>query len=265
MKILLTLIYLICLNLSSNAQERDSFLLSRRLLEQEFVVFNSSDTLAKYVAIYNKAMLYKQNCKYPEAVYELERMEKWVLYTHDSIEYEKAFCLLMTRRYNEAYNEIIGMADSNRNNNINTRFLWLVILAENKLWLRCKNELLAIVEPGNDLYEQVKRLPYEIAYKSPYKASKLSSFVPGLGQIYAKSPGKGLVSFGLHLGFITWTGFEYANGFFFCGSESGILPLIKFYKGGKAMSYNLTDNYNIQQEQNLKEQYLQCISQVLKK
>lgn len=80
--------------------------------------------------------------------------------------------------------------------------------------------------------------------KDPLVASRRSAFLPGLGQVYAGEPWKGLNSFMLNaacLGYATWCAYNkmYLNGIF-----TGISLFAAFYSGGKRNAASIVENKN---------------------
>jgi hypothetical protein len=109
----------------------------------------------------------------------------------------------------------------------------------------------------------IEKLPIFYNYISPEYCGRLSSVIPGLGEIEAGYPVKGATSFLIHSGLLFFTGYNYYYGFYLTGTISGGLPFLKFYGGGKRLSARLAEKHNETEKTNLKKQYSKIIGEVI--
>lgn len=112
-----------------------------------------------------------------------------------------------------------------------------------------------MIKAGKISEEEIVSLQTTVKYKSPGTALKLSSYLPGLGEIYAGNIGKGLTSFIIHAGLIWFAYEQYVAAFYITGTFAGVYPLYRFYNGGRNLSYKLALQYNEAQDWKLRKQY----------
>lgn len=142
----------------------------------------------------------------------------------------------------------------------NSILLNVFVLNEQYKWLEAK-EKLNTLNNGNtsnpNTYSH-KKLIIDSIYspklipklKDAEKASRMSTFMPGLGQCYAKSYGEGISSFLA----ITITGGAMVVGiiyqYYFTSIFVGNLLIGKFYLGGVKRAEFLTEKYNYKKSKN---------------
>jgi allophanate hydrolase subunit 1 len=131
----------------------------------------------------------------------------------------------------------------------------VVVLNEQYKWQQAKEKLNAFAKTDSSsntkLFEHKKQIIDSIysgkfipKLKSVEKASKMSTFFPGLGQCYAKNYGEGISSFLA----ITVTAGAMVAGiiyqYYFTSIFVGNLLIGKFYLGGIKRAEFLTEKYN---------------------
>lgn len=83
-------------------------------------------------------------------------------------------------------------------------------------------------------------------YKNPEKATALSTFIPGSGQIYDGYPGNGILSFLLQVTSLAFVGYNVLNEYYLIGIFTGGGLFQKFYFGGIQNASNLAVKRNYQ-------------------
>ena len=93
--------------------------------------------------------------------------------------------------------------------------------------------------------EETKWLNKRRLFKSRRTAKLLSTFLPGLGQVYAGRPDQAAISIFLTAGSGLYTAMSFITGYNVTAVLTGIPLTIKFYLGGRENAYNLVDLRNI--------------------
>ncbi|MFW5886186.1 MAG: hypothetical protein ACOCUL_00375 [Bacteroidota bacterium] len=180
-----------------------------------------------------KAVLLKSNHQYERAIKELERITSTGNIDPNDLAYEFAINNFLLHDYNNAYNNLIKIT-SNQKNHQEYFLLRLLTLNELGEWEQCKKEMLEKADPS--MIYLIQQLPVTIDYKYPGKAFRLSSIVPGLGQLYAGYPLEAITSFSIHTALSYLIFYEFITGGFVFGTIYGFYPLVRFYQGGKKLS-----------------------------
>lgn len=101
--------------------------------------------------------------------------------------------------------------------------------------------------------------PGKLNWKDPEKAYKISLFLPGVGQMYAGSFFKGLVSGGVQAGLIAFTAFNVYHGYFFTGGMTGAALFYTFYLGGARHARELAEAKNEGIKLDIKRRFLELV------
>jgi TM2 domain-containing membrane protein YozV len=88
----------------------------------------------------------------------------------------------------------------------------------------------------------------ELKWRKAKKAEALSFLLPGSGQWYAGSPGRGLVSTALTVTAVWFAIHQFTNGFFFSGAYTGVGLFYLFYWGGARYAVKLAEARNQKQK-----------------
>ncbi len=260
MKIFLIIICPILFTINSIAQQ--SIIVdkeNKQLLFLEYSIWKTQDTTLKVKLIFKKASLLKNTSRYNEACDELERIKHNYSFNQNEVNYQLALNHFLSYKYDKAYNDLLDIPDTLRYSDKNIKLLWLLILVGKHEWDNCKKYLLMFSDTTQLTINNINKLPTYIKYKSPVKASRMSSYLPGLGQIYAGYPLKGIISFSLNAGFVFLATEEYINKYFISGTVFGAYPFLRFYIGGRQLSYKLAIKHNETKENKLKERYVEVI------
>jgi hypothetical protein len=261
----LIIILLTLISWSSNAQWIKDTAVTNKLLLLEIRFWKSTDDSSKAAILLDKAELYKSINMPEQALAELERTKKYIINPEFTslIKYEKILNYFLADKYSNS-NEII-LSSSELALIHKTQEYQLVrfqSLNESEKWDECKQELLVFCSDSLKAL-QIRQLATAYNYKDPEKCSKLSAIIPGLGEIKAGYPMKGVTSFLIHSGLIIFTGYNFYYGFYLTGAISGGLPFLKFYDGGKRLSEKLAEKHNEKEKNKLKKKYSEIIKQVI--
>jgi len=262
MKYLITIILALAA-VNSEAQLTDS--LSGRLLRQEKLYWLASNDSVKYCVLLTKAKLNREAGLYVNALSELNRAEDISVGNSEvsEIEYEKMITYFLLGRYDGC----VGIAiDSGQIAGHYHEYLLMKLysLDETEKWTECKNLLLQNCSKRDTLkINEVENLPISYKHKSPQKAKVLSSILPGLGETYAGYPLKGFTSLLLNGGFLFFAGYNFYTAYYISGSVLGVFPFLRFYSGGKRLSFNLANQHNQKISDRIKKKYWEEIDAVV--
>jgi tetratricopeptide (TPR) repeat protein len=215
-------------------------------IEFERAIFYESDSNRIAYFTYYKSLCYKGLKEYDRALGELKSIDMRIV--ADSlylmISYEKALCSYMKNDPEQALRSIDEAAKRFKDTTVILDFIPLNILCLNagrkferasRLWdyylekcLLPDSAVNIFREEQNNLYEQ-SNIP---RYYSPVKAQKLSSFVPGSGQIYCGAIGEGSFNFLINISLLSFTAWEVYSRYYFTGYFVGFRAFSKFYSGG---------------------------------
>lgn len=259
MKTFLIIIGLILKLTWVGAQNKDSINPDLERLYWEYEVYNAKDSALKSKLLIDKALFFKSRQNYNEASLNLKRAIQINKKTSFTLQYEYALNLYLANRFTEAYNALIIIPDSLIHSKKDSQLLWLLTNIETQSLQICKSRIKGISDTTNSTWYNIDALPISYKYKSPEKAKKLSAIVPGLGQIYTGNPLKGITSLSLNIGALGLISYEVINGYYLGVTVFGFYPLLRFYNGGKTLSYNLAIRYNYKQEDKLKLMYKEAL------
>ncbi len=266
MKKYLNIIILICLSSTINAQLLVDTNSAKKLLNYEIEYWQSTDDSVRAVTLLKKVELYKSLDLYNNSIFELDRIKnnKIDSLTINKIKYEKLVSFFLTNNFNYCSQISINNSDLIKlNKSKEYAIIQLNSLNETENWKQCKNELInTYFHFDSAKISLIQKLPTTIKYINPKTCKRLSAVVPGLGETVAGYPIKGLTSFVIHSSLIYFIGYNYYYHFYFTGSVSGILPLTKFYGGGKRLSEHLAEQKNQQRKNSLKNKYSFFINEI---
>lgn len=251
-----------CIINSYSQSPVDSSELRRTLLQKEYQIFRSQNSDSVQTLLFQKAQLLKSARFYEQSYKELCRIKNNPL-INNKLSYEKALVSFLRSDFGNADNQLLNIPDSVRMSQKPYLLLWLLVLSELNQWEECKMALLQTTSLSNIKESEIASLPVSVNYKSPSKALRLSSFLPGLGLIYTGNVGKGITSFGINAGFIWFAYHEYITCYFITGTFAGVYPFYRFYNGGRTLSYNLALQYNEAQDNNLNQRYRKVIFKLM--
>jgi len=264
--IIIILQILIPFTINSQAIVNETVAEELLLLEQN--IWQTTNDSAKIILLIEKSKKYQAEHMYKLAVAELDRVPQ--NFSDDSlaavVEYEKMLNYFLNADYGYCKSIHISTENINRINKKNEYALMrLQALNETEKWQECKQELLA-TNVGKDsvILIQIQQLPEAYKYISPEKCRKLSSFLPGLGEVKAGYTVKGITSFVINAGLLAFTGYNFYTGYYVTGAVAGIFPFLKFYSGGKRLSESLAHKHNEKEKKELQLKYSEFINKTIK-
>jgi TM2 domain-containing membrane protein YozV len=235
--------------------ERDSVYLTLALLEKK--IFHSNEINKINEILYEKSTLQLEIDESDEAIQSLMRIDT-ILFTEEEksfYHYKLSIARILSGQFDQALQELEEIKTQNDSTQKEIFFLEIFIQNELENFEECKSSLM---EENLRLKCNSKTdslLPIKINRKDPLKASHLSAFLPGTGQIYTGNFGKGLLSFGLTTGFTAFGVFNFIEGYYAMSVVSGLFPALKFYSGGKRLAENLAEKHNSKKTMELKQLY----------
>jgi hypothetical protein len=262
MKYLITIILLLAIA-QSEAQVADS--LSVKLLNQEMIFWQAQSDSVRFYALLNKAGINRAAGAYDGAINELYRAEK---YCHGQdqlaeMNYAKMVNYFLADQYSFCSEITLDSINTVKHFSEYTT-MKLYSLLEIKEWERCKKELIKLCNSTDTAkISEIKQFPTTYNYKDPEKCRRMSSVLPGLGEVYAGYPFKGITSFILNGGFLFFAGYNFYAGYYITGVVSGLYPFIKFHSGGKRLSAILADMHNTKESGKLKNKYREEINSLI--
>lgn len=241
------------------AYERIVFTLNQSSLSADSIQRLKNEALLK------KTYAYKAEANFTEAQKTIERAD--VNNLPDSanflIRYETSLCAYLSGHYNEAYNYILQLKYFVKDTSLTQEVNFLEILALNELqrWEEAKKLCAAYIQKNNlnanvdELYAFLKNPKL----RNPDKAVLLSTFMPGVGQIYAGYLFRGMVSATLQLACFSFGAYSIWQRYYLSGFFTGFVLLQVFYTGGIRYTRELVEKKNKERISSYNEQVKQFI------
>lgn len=212
----------------------------------------SADTAAllRNEALLKKTYCYKAMNQFADAQKNIERADLTNLpdSLHFHIRYETALCAYLAENYNEAYNYVLQLRYFIKDTTLTQQVDFLEILTLNELmrWEEAKKLLAAYIQKyrldadAEKIYAFLKNPKI----RNVEKAVVLSTFLPGVGQMYAGYPFRGMVSATLQLACFTFGAYSIWKGYYLSGFFTGFVLLQTFYSGGIRHTRYLAEKKN---------------------
>lgn len=241
----------------SNIQKADNLLENGHFFEAaiefERLIFEAKneDTDLKTNALLRKSYAYKSLKNFEAAKNALYRipLQNYGDSVQLLVRYEIALNAFLNKDYGEAESQFVQLNYFLKDKNLleSTWFLQILTLNELKRWDEAKvllekylekHEIVLTEEERKNIFRKNPKL------KSPEKAMALSTFVPGLGQVYGGKIGAGVASLILQSTFLAFGGYHFYKGFWFTGFTSGFSLFQAFYFGGRENAALVTEAKN---------------------
>lgn len=226
-------------------------------IEYERICFTTDNPDTFNLALLQKSALLAEKKNFSEAVSEIRRT-KWN---------EGSNTQVFTMRYHLAlYNYFTGDFTTAESVLLETEYFTPDSLIPAKFYLLRAlnaNELHEYKAAQNFAWKYLNKLPLDSSVlvkkekvkelylennlpqaKDPEKARKLSTFVPGLGQIYAGYPLEGIFNFTLHLATLGLAAYAMVNTYYLTGYFGGLALFQKFYFGSSIRAHYLAEKHN---------------------
>ena len=219
-------------------------------VEYERIVFQSEDLKEKSLALLKKSYAYKAHGAYQKSFNTLQRIDIYDL--NDSLQfeirYEKILNAYLAGNYKEAEAEIIQLEyyTDDEAKADQARYLKILVLNELQQWQEAKNEFEIYIKnkDANFDVEEVYYFTDKPKIRDPKKASLLSTFIPGAGQIYGGAVLSGLGSFAIQSALLAFGIYNLWSGYYFTGFFTGLGMFQAFYFGGIQHAAYVTNKKN---------------------
>ncbi len=249
---------LILFSLISNniiSADKDSVFLTLALLEKQ--IFHADDVVKKNELLFEKSNLQIEIDESDEAIQSLKRIDTIFFQEEEKsfYHYKLSIARILSGQFDQALQELEEINFQNDSAQKEITFLEIFIQNELENFEESKARLIKESFRLICITNSDSLLPIKINRKDPTKASHLSAIIPGAGQVYAGSFGKGLLSFGLTTGFAAFGVFNFINYYYGMSVVSGFFPALKFYSGGKRLAENLAEKQNSKKTIELKQLY----------
>jgi hypothetical protein len=220
-------------------------LMTRIILLEKQIMLAETDSL-KAPLLMDKAIAYRQLQQYNDALFTLSRInfEQLNAGHKQTCYYEKAVDLYMVDAFSEALAEIRSLKYEFNASTEEVELLELILLLENGMWLEFKeNYLLVANRQGKDTAAFISQFEPPRLF-DPHRYKKLSGLVPGLGLMKSGYVKKGITSMSLQLLSAGFAAYNFYHGFYFTGVFSGLMPVRKYYRGGKTLTFSTIEKAN---------------------
>ena len=212
-------------------------------LEYERIVFSGEQGDDVNKALFGRVQCFKQMESFDKASDELLRIKTYMLNPDQllSYYYEKILCYYLQGKFSDALSSVdemyLNIQDTEACNS--TLFLQILIHNELRQWDKAKEISLKYAQlhslPDSDGVEaKIKELyaKKSIPKLKNRKVSKVLSFVPGLGHVYAGYWVEGSVAFLLNASVLAFGVYEVWTGYYVTGYLLGAGILSATYMGG---------------------------------
>jgi len=227
-------------------------------LEYEYIVFRDSSWIVKNRALMGKAEALKQMGSFDKAQRSLERINFEVM--DDSLQFivrmQTALCAYLAGNFKDAESQLLQIDYYLGDSIYYKKSLPMRILVFNELRdyanaQRCVMEFSNLMVQHHPGTEEINN-EFELLYsrrnvpkiKKPETAQLLSTFVPGLGQLYAGYPGEAVLSGLFTAGSLAMAGVAFYFKYWITGYFVGLGLFQKFYFGGQTRVKYLAEKRN---------------------
>ena len=214
-------------------------------IEYERVLFLSESSKIRTIANLQKVQALKQLGEFGKARNDLQR--SFHFRGDDSLRfevlYQYAFCLYMDNRSDEAYATLLQLKHAFGHLPLQRYFLLrAMVLADLQQWEDLRTHLEswitmyldddAFLQSTFERYDNILSDFEKVLSIDKQRARLRSTFVPGLGQIYAGEVGWGLLNGFSQLASLAAFGVMAYNGYYIASFFAGLGPWQSFYFGG---------------------------------
>ncbi len=214
-------------------------------IEYERVLFLSESSEKRALANLNKAQALKQMGAYGTARNDLQRSLRYrgIDSLRLEIHYQYALCSFMDGRPAEAYASLLQIRHSFSHMHLDRYFLLqALVLADLSRWEDLRLHLEEWIAKYSDddvwiedqmaMFEEILAGYEKVSGMSEEGARLRSTFMPGLGQIYAGEAGWGALNAFSQLASLAAFGIMVYNGYYIASFFAGLGPWQSFYFGG---------------------------------
>ena len=215
-------------------------------IEYERVFFLTSDFAVKTEALLRKAACLKQMQQFRKAEQSLNRanfagLNDTLIY---KLRFQSALCAYLGGNFNNAESQLIQIHYFLKDTILTMPSLLLYVLVLNELnrWDEAKEKIvkwISLTDPPPAVKDSLLNIISKIYHADDYpkfkklkNAQRLSSFLPGAGQLYAGYLGEGLANVSLQLAALAFTGYAFYFNYYITAFIVGYGIFSKFYIGG---------------------------------
>lgn len=218
-------------------------------LEYERAVFSGRTAEAKAQALLQKGRCQKLAGNYAEALRSLKRSDTLAVSERLAyhLRYETALCAYLAENPVEADFQLLQIKRlSDPSWQDSCLLLQILVDLEQERWSESRERIIRYAQQENISIDTLQLADEEkdLGLKSRTKARRLSKVVPGLGQVYAGKPWRGLSSFLLTTGAAAYGVVTVLQGYYITGSLSGLGLTYRFYSGGVRYAGRLAEVHN---------------------
>lgn len=240
-----------------------------KVLYYERNYFEAETAAEKGVFLLRKGLVLKNEKEYEDAYIQLKRSDS--LQVNDSLfyhlRYETALCAYLSNDFKEAEKQLLRintLADPAWRDSCEV--LRILVMLEREQWAESKRAIIAYKKERPERYyvldtTKLYSTAKELGLKNKRKAQVMSLVTPGLGQTYAGKPWRGLTSFVLVGGALTYGVFTVIEGYYVSGILTGGGVAWRFYMGGARYAGQLVDARNAKK----KREYISHVKTILLK
>lgn len=217
----------------------------------EFEAFRTGDYNLYAEWIYRKSLCLKQNKDFEKAAKCLKRINLTsvpdsVIYC---IQYQTALNYYLNKEWSLAESELVMMPRVSGISSVNKEILYILVLNELRRWDEAREHLAVLTNERvfNDSVATCLKSSYETKIpkmKNKEKAEKLSTFLPGTGQIYAGYFWEGATNIAIQASLVGLTAYGFYLKYYLSSGLAGVSLLQKFYLGGVSRAGFLAEKTN---------------------
>lgn len=180
--------------------------------------------------------------------------------------YQYVVSAMLANRYDMAWSKLVELRYDLPGKIEEEVLLVLEVLCLNELgkWQDAHKqfkELATLYNLTSDPYPQMLKKKM----KDPDKAFALSYWLPGVGQMYAGYPGKGIVSSLLNAGLVAFSIYSFTGGYYLSGVFTGVALFYLSYNGGARYAQVLAEQKNSERKKLFNDKVRQVIEEGRKK
>jgi len=274
---LIIVLGLICISLSgafsTKAQEieiADSLVdvgqVDLAVVYYEKAIFSTKKPETYNTRLFQLAGLYKKRALFTDYASTLDRINKSVLAVGQKRDlfYELTLAYYMSQDYAKAYFNWLQYERIKPELNEDALLLKTLLFAKLEKWEESQQAYIAYSndssEHSSEIFAEIKSMKK----KSPAKAENLSYYLPGVGQMYAGKPLRGITSLTLQSGMLAFAAFNFLSGYYISGTFTGVSLFYVFYMGGARHAGYLAEEYNKSQKEKAFEKLKMLISETKK-
>jgi tetratricopeptide (TPR) repeat protein len=216
------------------------------LFEYERLIYRATENALKTDYLLKKSICYKVLLEHENAVSELERIDLNGLVVERlfEIKFQAALNCYLNEDFSNASSYLVQLSFFVKDESLSSKALWLyaLVLNEQSNWEEAKKKVIEYIQffPDSErnkdsliirIEELYRFSNYPVLY-SISRAQKMSSILPGLGQIFTGHFKEGLISFSFNVIALGFMGYDIFSTNYISAFTLGSGIFQKFYFGG---------------------------------